>query len=79
VGLLDKTESGPWLSHYRVRHGSDHLEEVTLGLRLAARRRFFPSNVMRIRCTATLGALQWHIQSWGFLNLKAAANTAHGI
>lgn len=78
MGELDKTDSGPWLSHYRVRHSTDRLEEATVGLRLAARRRFFPKNTMRLRCTATLGALQWHVQSWSVLNVVAAANTSRG-
>jgi hypothetical protein len=73
-------KEGPFLTQYRVVTGQDHMEQVTLGLRMATSKKFFNNilHTMKIRCTASMGVLMWHSEHTTRIHSRSSAPLAAG-
>ncbi|XP_059482460.1 V-set and immunoglobulin domain-containing protein 1-like isoform X2 [Neocloeon triangulifer] len=70
------SKDGPFLTQYRSVTDEEGLEYVTLGLRLAAKKKFFNNllHTMKIRCTSSMGVLMWHVDLSTHIHAVSAAS-----
>ncbi|XP_065345833.1 uncharacterized protein LOC135943296 isoform X2 [Cloeon dipterum] len=71
------SKDGPFLTQYRPVVDDEGLEHVTLGLRMAAKKKFFNTllHSMKVKCTASMGQLMWHVKHEARIQSTNAASS----